>query len=144
MTALDQPPINDAILAGVATISADAIICVDDDQRIIFFNDGAESIFGYRADEIMSSFVAEHLNERTVEVPSSHRRLSFESVRLRGRDICAPATEAVAISVPAVIRLRMIDFIVTLVVRVRCEDRPDRLLNPSGVARTFGENSRPV
>ena len=45
--------ITDAILAGIVTISADAIICVDDSQQIIFFNEGAESIFGYSADEVM-------------------------------------------------------------------------------------------
>ena len=45
--------ITDAILAGIVTISADAIICVDDSQRIIFFNEGAESIFGYSTHEIM-------------------------------------------------------------------------------------------
>jgi PAS domain S-box-containing protein len=45
--------IADSILAGIVTISADAIICVDESQRIIFFNEGAESIFGYSAEEIM-------------------------------------------------------------------------------------------
>ena len=44
--------ITDAVLAGIVTISADAIICVDETQRIIFFNEGAESIFGYAAAEI--------------------------------------------------------------------------------------------
>jgi len=45
--------IADSILAGIVTISADAIICVDQSQKIIFFNEGAETIFGYKADEIM-------------------------------------------------------------------------------------------
>jgi PAS domain S-box-containing protein len=44
---------TDALLAGIVTISADAIICVDDSQKIIFFNEGAESIFGYEADEVL-------------------------------------------------------------------------------------------
>lgn len=44
--------ISDAILAGIVTISADAIICVDESQRIVFFNEGAERIFGYSAHEI--------------------------------------------------------------------------------------------
>ena len=45
--------ITDAILAGVVTISADAIICVDGQQRIVFFNEGATSIFGYAVDEVI-------------------------------------------------------------------------------------------
>jgi PAS domain S-box-containing protein len=46
-------PITDAVLAGIVTISADAIVCVDEAQKIIFFNEGAERIFGYATDEIM-------------------------------------------------------------------------------------------
>ena len=42
--------ITDAILAEIATISADAVICVDEAQRIAFFNEGAAGIFGYTTD----------------------------------------------------------------------------------------------
>lgn len=45
--------ITNALLAGIVTISADAIVCVDEAQRIIFFNEGAEKIFGYAAEEIV-------------------------------------------------------------------------------------------
>lgn len=45
--------ITDAVLAGIVTISADAIICVNDSQRIIFFNEGAEGTFGYTPQEVM-------------------------------------------------------------------------------------------
>lgn len=48
-------PITDAVLAGIVTISADAIICVDESQRITFFNEGAEAIFGYSTEEIIGS-----------------------------------------------------------------------------------------
>lgn len=44
-------PITDAVLAGIAVISADAIICIDEKERITFFNEGAERIFGYDRDE---------------------------------------------------------------------------------------------
>ncbi|MDO8501824.1 MAG: ATP-binding protein [Gemmatimonadaceae bacterium] len=53
---LNGPPaatITDSILAAIVTISADAIICVDEQQVIIFFNDGAREIFGYAPEEIM-------------------------------------------------------------------------------------------
>jgi len=46
-------PITDAVLAAIVTISADAVICVDVAQRITFFNEGAEAIFGYSAGEIV-------------------------------------------------------------------------------------------
>ena len=46
-------PITDAVLAGIVTISADAIVCVDEEQKIIFFNEGAEKIFGYATAEIL-------------------------------------------------------------------------------------------
>lgn len=45
--------ITDAILAGIVTISADAIICVDESQKVTFFNEGAEKIFGYTANEMI-------------------------------------------------------------------------------------------
>ena len=45
--------ITDAILAGIVTISADAVICVDETQHIAFFNEGAASIFGYTAEEVV-------------------------------------------------------------------------------------------
>ncbi|HXV16737.1 MAG TPA: PAS domain S-box protein, partial [Gemmatimonadaceae bacterium] len=45
--------ITNELLAGIVTISADAVVCVDEGQSIIFFNEGAEKIFGYQANEVM-------------------------------------------------------------------------------------------
>lgn len=39
--------------AGILSIASDAVVCVSADQRIIFFNHGAEAIFGYQASEVM-------------------------------------------------------------------------------------------
>ena len=39
--------LTDFLLSDIIGISADAIICVDAKQRITFFNDGAEKIFGW-------------------------------------------------------------------------------------------------
>ena len=46
-------PLSDAMLAGMVAISADAIIAVDSAQRILFFNAGAEQVFGYSAEEAL-------------------------------------------------------------------------------------------
>jgi PAS domain S-box-containing protein len=53
MTGPSSAAIADSILAGIARISADAIICVDHSQRIIYFNEGAEKIFGYTTAAIL-------------------------------------------------------------------------------------------
>src|SRR5689334_4458869 len=45
--------LDDSVLRETLAIAVDAIICVDDEQKIIFFNDGAEAIFGYVASEIL-------------------------------------------------------------------------------------------
>ncbi|HTR55083.1 MAG TPA: PAS domain S-box protein [Kofleriaceae bacterium] len=49
----DMLKLSEARLSGIISISADAIILVDADQRITRFNRGAEAIFGYRADEVV-------------------------------------------------------------------------------------------
>jgi PAS domain S-box-containing protein len=56
--------VTDAVLAGLVTISTDAIICIDESQRVIFFNDGAESIFGWSAEEILGQPLEILLPER--------------------------------------------------------------------------------
>ena len=48
-----RDPITDEMIASIVAIAADAIICIDDSQRITFFNDGAEQIFGYTPAEVM-------------------------------------------------------------------------------------------
>jgi PAS domain S-box-containing protein len=45
--------LSEAKFAGIISISSDAIVSVDESQRIVFFNQGAEHIFGYRADEVL-------------------------------------------------------------------------------------------
>jgi PAS domain S-box-containing protein len=45
--------LSEAKFAGIISISSDAIVSVDEAQRIIFFNQGAEQTFGYTAEEAM-------------------------------------------------------------------------------------------
>src|SRR5690349_104886 len=52
------------ILAEIVGIAADAVICMDDFQRITFFNKGAEKIFGWTAEEIIGQRVEALMPER--------------------------------------------------------------------------------
>jgi len=68
--------ITDAILAAIVTISADAIVCVDDSQRIIFFNEGAATVFGYTPSEVMGQPLELLIPER-FRASHSHHVESF-------------------------------------------------------------------
>ncbi len=46
---------SEAKFSGIVSISADAIISIDDEQRITIFNDGAEKIFGYSKAEAIGA-----------------------------------------------------------------------------------------
>jgi PAS domain S-box-containing protein len=52
------------LFSGFLAISADAVIAIDEEQRIIFFNEGAERIFGWSADEVGGKYLAMLLPER--------------------------------------------------------------------------------
>jgi len=52
------------LFSSFLAISADAVIAVDEEQRIIFFNEGAEKIFGWSADEAGGNYLAMLLPER--------------------------------------------------------------------------------
>ena len=45
--------LSEAKFAGIISISSDAIVSVDEEQRIIFFNQGAEQVFGYTGSEVL-------------------------------------------------------------------------------------------
>src|SRR4051812_32817659 len=53
-----------SLFSGLLAISADAVIAVDDQQRIIFFNEGAERIFGWSANEVGGQYLEMLLPER--------------------------------------------------------------------------------
>ncbi len=52
------------LFSGFLAMSADAVIAVDEEQRIIFFNQGAEQIFGWTAQEVGGKYLAMLLPER--------------------------------------------------------------------------------
>jgi len=52
------------LFAGLLAIAADAVIALDHEQRIIFFNEGAERIFGWSASEVGGQYIEVLLPER--------------------------------------------------------------------------------
>ena len=64
----------EARFEGIVEISTDAIISVDESQRIIYYNEGAERIFGYRADEILGEPLELLLPERYRAAHPRHMR----------------------------------------------------------------------
>jgi PAS domain S-box-containing protein len=79
-TALDNARLYSAVqaseakLAGVISVATDAIISVDDDQRIVMFNTGAETIFGWKHDEIIGQPLDVLIPERFVDIHRQHVR----------------------------------------------------------------------
>jgi PAS domain S-box-containing protein len=67
-----QQVLRPELFSGFLAISADAVIAVDDEQRIIFFNEGAERMFGYAASEVGGQYLATLLPERFRGVHRGH------------------------------------------------------------------------
>lgn len=73
-----------AYLAGVVEISADAIVALDEEQRIVFFNEGAEHTFGWSRDEVLGQLLDVLIPERFRAIHREHvRRFATEPVRAR-------------------------------------------------------------
>lgn len=51
-------PLSPEQLSSIIDIAENAVVCTDEQQRIIFFNQGAERVFGWRAEEIVGSDLA--------------------------------------------------------------------------------------
>jgi len=64
---LPKPPCPPQLLAQVIDLADDAIVSVDSDQRIVLFNQGAERIFGYAAEEVIGQTLDILVPERMVK-----------------------------------------------------------------------------
>src|SRR3982751_1618075 len=62
------------LFSGLLAIAADAVIAVDHEQRIIFFNEGAERIFGWSAAEVGGEYLEVLLPERYRAAHRGHVR----------------------------------------------------------------------
>lgn|GEM_PF-1503973 len=69
----------------IIAIAAEAIISIDESQRIILFNEGAENIFGYGASEIMGEPLALLIPERARAGHDQHVRNFGESPEVARR-----------------------------------------------------------
>jgi PAS domain S-box-containing protein len=79
---------SEARFSGIISISTDAIVSIDQNQRITLFNTGAEQIFGYSRDEVIGAPLDLLLPER---LQALHRRhvVSFAA----GEVIARPMAE---------------------------------------------------
>lgn len=65
-------PVPRALFGEIAEISSDAIVCIDLEQRIVFFNQGAERIFGWSAGEVLGRDLAVLLPPSARSVHADH------------------------------------------------------------------------
>lgn len=65
---------DERIAAAIARHSVDAVLAIDEAQKVIFFNDGAEELFGYTREEMLGSSLNRLIPERYREVHPQHVR----------------------------------------------------------------------
>jgi PAS domain S-box-containing protein len=99
---------SEAKLAGIISIAADAIISVDEAQRIVMYNEGARTIFGWSDEEVLGKPLDILLPERIRESHWQHvqnfganpetarkmgsRRATFFGLRKSGEEFPADAS----------------------------------------------------
>ncbi|MGL5136771.1 MAG: PAS domain S-box protein, partial [Beijerinckiaceae bacterium] len=93
--------------AQILALAVDAIICIDPQQNIIFFNRGAETVFGYSAEEVLGRSLerlipprhrlrhAGHVAGFAAAAPTARHmgeRSTISAVRKSGEEFPADAT----------------------------------------------------
>ncbi|HEU4561230.1 MAG TPA: PAS domain S-box protein [Longimicrobium sp.] len=66
--------LSEAKFSGIISIATDAVVSVDEEQRIVLFNQGAERVFGWTAAEVMGQPLSLLLPERVHERHVHHIR----------------------------------------------------------------------
>jgi len=66
--------LSEAKFSGIISISTDAVVSVDEEQRIVLFNQGAERVFGWTAGEVMGKRLSLLLPERVHDRHERHIR----------------------------------------------------------------------
>lgn len=82
---------SEARFSGIISIAADAIIMVNEAQRIVLFNRGAEQVFGYQASEVIGQPLDLLLPLRAIETHGEYLRAfgaSSETSRFMGSRVC--------------------------------------------------------
>lgn len=112
-------------VANVLADSADAILCLDLDNRITIWNRGAEALYGYRAEEILGKSVE-------LLVPEEHRE-ELHMLERRVRE------EGQVLNYPAVRRHRDGREINVTITRTALRDAEGRLVGTSVIIRDVTE-----
>jgi PAS domain S-box-containing protein len=92
----DALRLSEARFSGIVSIAADAIVSIDDQQRIVIYNEGAERIFGWTRDEVIGKplemLIPERFRQshrehllRFAEEPSNARRMGDRRPTLVGQ-----------------------------------------------------------
>lgn len=71
--------LSEAKYAGIVSIAADAIISIDEEQRIVIYNKGAEEIFGYSCEEVLGRPIDMLIPERFRDAHREHIRRFAQS-----------------------------------------------------------------